>query len=112
MKVLRAVLALAWATVATLLLAEVGIRVARPTPPVQVVRTDAALQVDLFGQANASRINARIHSGFGGQTDFIVGALHSEGGQAILALCLVSVAVGYAGMLRATRLPVEERVLQ
>ncbi|MCB9679963.1 MAG: hypothetical protein H6733_00700 [Alphaproteobacteria bacterium] len=47
MKVLRAVLALAWATVATLLLAEVGIRVARPTPPVQVVRTDAALQVDL-----------------------------------------------------------------
>ena len=33
-------------------------------------------------------------------------------GQAILALCLLSVAVGYAGMLRATRLPGEERVLQ
>lgn len=47
---------------------------------------NTALQVDLFAQANASRINARIHSGFGGQTDFIVGALHAPGGQAIMAL--------------------------
>jgi acyl-CoA hydrolase len=47
---------------------------------------NTALEVDLFGQANASRIDARIHSGFGGQTDFIVGALHSQGGQAIMAL--------------------------
>ncbi|QDO88274.1 acetyl-CoA hydrolase [Ornithinimicrobium ciconiae] len=47
---------------------------------------NTALEVDLFGQANASRINARIHSGIGGQTDFIVGALHSPGGQAIMAL--------------------------
>jgi acyl-CoA hydrolase len=47
---------------------------------------NAALEVDLFGQANASRINARIHSGYGGQTDFIVGALHSPGGQAFIAL--------------------------
>jgi acyl-CoA hydrolase len=47
---------------------------------------NTALQVDLFGQANASRINARIYSGFGGATDFIVGALHSEGGQALVAL--------------------------
>lgn len=51
-----------------------------------MVSVNTALQVDLFGQANASRINARIHSGFGGQTDFIVGALHSQGGQAIMAL--------------------------
>lgn len=51
-----------------------------------MVSVNTALQVDLFGQANASRIGARIHSGFGGQTDFIVGALHSQGGQAILAL--------------------------
>ena len=42
--------------------------------------------MDLFGQANASRIGGRIHSGFGGQTDFIVGALHSRGGQALMAL--------------------------
>ena len=52
----------------------------------QMVSVNTALQVDLFGQANASRINARIHSGFGGQTDFIVGALHSAGGQALIAL--------------------------
>ncbi len=51
-----------------------------------MVSVNTALQVDLFGQANASRIGARIHSGFGGQTDFIVGALHSPGGQAIIAL--------------------------
>lgn len=51
-----------------------------------MVSVNTALQVDLFGQANASRINARIFSGFGGQTDFIVGALHSHGGQAMIAL--------------------------
>lgn len=51
-----------------------------------MLSVNTALQVDLFGQANASRIRTRIHSGFGGQTDFIVGALHSPGGQAIIAL--------------------------
>lgn len=38
-----------------------------------MVSVNTALQVDLFGQATASRIQTRIHSGFGGQTDFIVG---------------------------------------
>ena len=52
----------------------------------RMVSVNTGLQVDLFGQVNASRIGARIHSGFGGQTDFIVGALHAEGGQAIIAL--------------------------
>ncbi len=47
---------------------------------------NAALQVDLHGQANASRVNGRIYSGFGGQSDFIVGALHAPGGQAFIAL--------------------------
>ena len=47
---------------------------------------NTALEVDLFAQANASRVSGRIYSGFGGQTDFIVGASHSAGGQAILAL--------------------------
>ncbi len=47
---------------------------------------NTALEVDLFAQANASRVHGRIYSGFGGQTDFIVGASHSAGGQAILAL--------------------------
>ncbi|EWT03560.1 4-hydroxybutyrate CoA-transferase [Intrasporangium oryzae NRRL B-24470] len=52
----------------------------------QMTSVNTALEVDLFGQANASRINARIFSGFGGQTDFIVGALHSPGGQSFIAL--------------------------
>jgi acyl-CoA hydrolase len=51
-----------------------------------MVSVNTALQVDLFAQANASRIDARIHSGFGGQTDFIVGAMHAAGGQAFIAL--------------------------
>ena len=47
---------------------------------------NTALQVDLLDQANASRIGARIHSGFGGQTDFTVGASHAPGGRAFMAL--------------------------
>jgi acyl-CoA hydrolase len=47
---------------------------------------NSALQVDLFAQANASRVAGRAYSGFGGQTDFTVGALHSPGGHAIIAL--------------------------
>ena len=47
---------------------------------------NAALQVDLFAQANASYVAGRIYSGFGGQPDFVVGALHSAGGHAVIAL--------------------------
>lgn len=47
---------------------------------------NAALQVDLFAQANANQVGGRIYSGFGGQTDFTVGALHSPGGHALIAL--------------------------
>ncbi|MFC7387588.1 acetyl-CoA hydrolase/transferase family protein [Sphaerisporangium rhizosphaerae] len=47
---------------------------------------NGALQVDLYAQANAARVRGLIYSGFGGQTDFIVGALHSPGGRAIIAL--------------------------
>ena len=52
----------------------------------QMVSINSALQVDLFAQANASRVRGVIYSGFGGQTDFVVGALHSPGGLAIIAL--------------------------
>jgi acyl-CoA hydrolase len=52
----------------------------------QMVSINSALQVDLFAEANASRVNGVIYSGFGGQTDFVVGALHSPGGLAIIAL--------------------------
>jgi acyl-CoA hydrolase len=51
-----------------------------------LVSVNSALQVDLYAQANASRVRGQIYSGFGGQTDFVVGALHSPGGRAIIAL--------------------------
>ncbi|GAB3437542.1 acetyl-CoA hydrolase/transferase C-terminal domain-containing protein [Phycicoccus ginsengisoli] len=51
-----------------------------------MVSINTALEVDLYGQVNASRVGGRIHSGYGGQTDFVVGALHSPGGQALIAL--------------------------
>ncbi len=47
---------------------------------------NTALEVDLFDQANASFVRGRIYSGFGGQPDFVNGALHSPGGHAVLAL--------------------------
>jgi acyl-CoA hydrolase len=47
---------------------------------------NSAMQIDLYGQANASRAHGMIYSGFGGQTDFVVGALHSMHGKAIIAL--------------------------
>ncbi len=47
---------------------------------------NTALEVDLFAQANASYVRGRIYSGFGGQPDFVVGALHSKGGHAVIAL--------------------------
>ena len=52
----------------------------------RMISVNSALQVDLFAQANASRVHGVIYSGFGGQTDFVVGALHSPGGLAIIAL--------------------------
>jgi acyl-CoA hydrolase len=52
----------------------------------RMVSINSALQVDLFAQANAARVHGMIYSGFGGQTDFVVGALHSPGGLAIIAL--------------------------
>lgn len=47
---------------------------------------NAALQIDLYDQANASHVRGEIYSGFGGSTDFIVGALHSRGGRSFMAL--------------------------
>ena len=47
---------------------------------------NAALEVDLHDQANASYVRGEVYSGFGGSTDFIVGALHARGGQSFMAL--------------------------
>ena len=45
-----------------------------------------ALQIDLFTQVNASFVRGAVYSGFGGQPDFVAGALHSPGGHAVVAL--------------------------
>lgn len=47
---------------------------------------NTAIEIDLFAQANASYVRGAIYSGFGGQPDFVGGALHSRGGHAIIAL--------------------------
>ena len=52
----------------------------------RMLSVNAAMQVDLFAQAGASFVNGRIHSGFGGQPDFVTGALHAQGGHAVVAL--------------------------
>lgn len=52
----------------------------------QMTSINAALQVDLYDQANASFVNGQPYSGFGGSTDFIVGALHALGGASFMAL--------------------------
>lgn len=52
----------------------------------RMLSINTALEVDLYAQANASYVRGAIYSGFGGQPDFVAGALHSVEGQAILAL--------------------------
>lgn len=47
---------------------------------------NSALQVDLTGQVCAESIGYKLHSGVGGQMDFMRGAALSEGGKAIIAL--------------------------
>lgn len=52
----------------------------------KMVSINAALEVDLHDQANASFVRGEVYSGFGGSTDFIVGALHARGGKSFMAL--------------------------
>jgi acyl-CoA hydrolase len=47
---------------------------------------NTAIQIDLYAQANASYVRGTIYSGYGGQPDFVGGALHSAQGQSVLAL--------------------------
>jgi acyl-CoA hydrolase len=47
---------------------------------------NTALQIDLYAQANASYVRGMIYSGYGGQPDFVSGAVHSSSGQSVLAL--------------------------
>jgi acyl-CoA hydrolase len=68
------------------------LRTEKTNDPTQIARQarmtsiNAALQIDLYDQANASHVRGQIYSGFGGSTDFIVGALHSRGGRSFMAL--------------------------
>lgn len=68
------------------------LRTEKTNDPGQIARQarmtsiNSALQIDLYDQANASHVNGQIYSGFGGSTDFIVGALHSRGGASFMAL--------------------------
>lgn len=52
----------------------------------RLVAVNSALEVDLFGQANAEVMDGRQVSGVGGLTDFLRGARLSEGGVPIVAL--------------------------
>jgi acyl-CoA hydrolase len=52
----------------------------------KMVSINTALMVDLRDQANASFAHGNIYSGFGGATDYQIGAMHSQGGMAILAM--------------------------
>jgi len=51
-----------------------------------MVSFNSALHLDLFDQANATYVRHAVYSGFGGQPDFVVGALHSVGGHALMGL--------------------------
>ena len=51
-----------------------------------MISVNSALQVDLYGQANASRIKGRIYSGFGGSTRLHRRGTALAGGHAFIAL--------------------------
>lgn len=51
-----------------------------------MVAMNSAIEIDLFGQANAEMIQGKQFSGIGGQLDFLRGAMMSEGGRSILCM--------------------------
>lgn len=52
----------------------------------KMVAINGAIQVDLTGQVCADSIGPRLHSGVGGQWDFVYGASQSEDGKPIMVL--------------------------
>ncbi len=52
----------------------------------KMVAINAALQIDLTGQATAESIGSVFYSGVGGQADFMRGAMISSGGKSILTM--------------------------
>ncbi len=61
-----------------------NVEIIRRNPKVTAI--NSAIEVDLTGQVCADSIGKLIHSGVGGQMDFIRGASLSEGGKPIIAL--------------------------
>nr|WP_314290373.1 acetyl-CoA hydrolase/transferase C-terminal domain-containing protein [uncultured Capnocytophaga sp.] len=51
----------------------------------KVISINSAIEVDITGQVCADSIGTTIYSGFGGQIDFVRGAMLSEGGKSIIA---------------------------
>jgi len=51
-----------------------------------MVSINAAVEVDLYGQACSEMINGKQISGIGGQQDFLRGAMLAEGGRSILCM--------------------------
>ena len=51
-----------------------------------VQATERGVRRDLFAQSIASHRDGTVYSGFCGQPDFVSGALHSDGGHAIIVL--------------------------
>lgn len=52
----------------------------------KVVALNSAIQIDLTGQVCADSIGTKVFSGSGGQLDFMLGAVASEGGIPIIAM--------------------------
>lgn len=52
----------------------------------RMVAINAAIEIDLTGQVCADSMGTKIHSGIGGQLDFIRGAARSKGGLPIIAV--------------------------
>jgi 4-hydroxybutyrate CoA-transferase len=51
----------------------------------KMISINSAIQVDISGQVCSDSMGTRIFSGFGGQLDFIRGAMRSKGGKPIIA---------------------------
>lgn len=52
----------------------------------RMVAINSAIEVDITGQVSADSIGRDIYSGFGGQVDFVRGAMRAREGKAIIAL--------------------------
>ncbi len=51
-----------------------------------MVAVNSGIAIDLTGQVAAESLGPTMYSGLGGQMDFMIGSLHSEGGRSIMLL--------------------------